>query len=124
MAPSTTLVRVRRLIDAGVFVGFHALTNPSALGVGLEALVAVTLRRHSEKNVRAFRKHAKSLPEVVRLYHLAGASDFIVHVAVRDAEHLRELAMTAFTIREEVDRIHTSLLLEHVAGLHYPIFGQ
>ena len=123
IAPSTCVVRLRRLITSGILVGFHAVANPQAMGVGLEAIVAVTLSPHSAKNVQSFRSHAINLEEVVQLFHMAGASDFLVHVAVRNSEHLRDLAMTSFTARPEVLRIETSVLFEQVAGLHCPIFG-
>jgi hypothetical protein len=35
-------------------------------------------------------------------------------VGVRDANHLRDLAMDAFTSRREVSRIETHLIFEHV----------
>ena len=55
----------------------------------------------------------------LQIFHTAGAADFLVHVAVRDTAHLRELALAAFTERTEVARIETSLLFAHrrTAGL-------
>lgn len=122
IAPSTCLVRLRRLLDAGVLSGFHAAARPRALGIGLQAIVAVTLRQHAAVEVEAFRRHAARLPEVVRLFHMAGRSDFLVHVAVRDAEHLQELALNGFTTRPEVERIETSVIFEHLDSHRLPIY--
>lgn len=113
VAPSTCLERVRRLEAAGVLRAYRAEVDPPAVGVGLEALVAVRLRQHARPLVEAFEAHALALPEVVQLFHTAGANDFLVHVAVRDAEHLRDLALSAFTERPEVARIETALLFAH-----------
>jgi DNA-binding Lrp family transcriptional regulator len=113
VAPSTCLERVRRLEADGVLRGYHAEVDPAAAGVGLEALVSVRLRQHARPLVEAFEAHALSQPEVVQLFHTTGADDFLVHVAVRDAAHLRELALSAFTERPEVARIETSLLFAH-----------
>ena len=99
LAPSTCLVRTRMLQQTGVLTGFKAEVNPSALGVGLQAMISVRLKRHFKPDVEAFRQHALELPEVVRLYHVAGPIDFLVHVWTKDSEHLRDLAMTAFTAR-------------------------
>ena len=68
------------------------------------------------------REHALALPEVVRFYHVAGPIDFLVHVWTRDSEHLRNLAMTAFTSREEVSHIETELIFEHVSCQELPSF--
>lgn len=112
LAPSSCLERVRRLEREGVFLGFHAEVDPQAVGIGLQAMIAVRLRRHTRDEVSAFHDHAISVPEVVAIYHVTGATDFLVHVAVRDAHHLRELALEAFTTRREVENLETSLIFE------------
>ena len=113
VAPSTALERTRRLEADGVLIGYHAEVAPEALGIRLQALVAVTLRQHARPLVEAFEAHALAIPEVVQVFHTTGASDFLVHVAVRDTEHLRSLALAAFTERPEVARIETALLFSH-----------
>ena len=61
---------------------------------------------------------ADALPEVVATYHLGGVDDFLVHVAVRDTVHLKELALEAFAARPEVTHMETALVFEHqVAAL-------
>ena len=124
LAPSTCLVRVRRLQEDGCFRGFHAELDPRAVGVGIEALVAVTLSRHARSQVESFRSHALSLPEVIAYYHVTGEADFLLHVAVRDLDHLRELALSAFTTREEVARIETSVVFEHTHKPGLPIYAE
>ena len=94
----------------------------AALGVGLQAMISVRLKRHYKPDVEAFRQHALELPEVVRLYHVAGPIDFLAHVWTKDSEHLRDLAMTAFTSREEVSHIETELIFEHVSCQELPAF--
>ncbi len=122
LAASTCLVRVRVLQSAGVITGFHAEIDPASLGVGIQAMIAVRLRRHFKPDVVAFRRHALHLPEVVQLYHVAGPIDFLVHVWARNSDHLRDLAMTAFTSREEVSHIETELIFEHIRSAEVPSF--
>lgn len=122
LAPSTCLVRTRMLQQSGVLTGFKAEVNPSALGVGLQAMISVRLKRHFKPDVEAFRQHALALPEVVRLYHVAGPIDFLAHVWTKNSEHLRDLAMTAFTSRTEVSHIETELIFEHVSCNELPEF--
>ncbi|HET7294714.1 MAG TPA: Lrp/AsnC family transcriptional regulator [Vicinamibacteria bacterium] len=121
LAPSSCLERVRRLRRAGVLRGFRAQVDPAALGIGMQALVFVRLSRHARQHVQGFRRHALSLPETLGLYHVAGHNDFLVHVAVRDANHLRDLALDAFTTRREVARMETHLIFEHVAKPALPV---
>lgn len=115
IAPSTCSERLRRLEEEGVVRGAHAAVDPGALGIGLEAMIAVRLRRHGESEVATFRRHALALDEVIAVFHVTGPTDFLVHVVVRDAAHLRDLAVSAFTAWPEVGHIETSLVFEHVA---------
>ena len=124
LAASTCLVRIRVLQTSGVIEGFHAEIAPASLGVGIQAMIAVRLIRHFKPDVDAFRSHALSLPEVVQLYHVAGPIDFLVHVWTRDSNHLRELAMTAFTSRKEVAHIETELIFEHIRSAEVPSFKE
>jgi DNA-binding Lrp family transcriptional regulator len=84
-------------------------------------VVFVRLARHARQQVKAFRQHALSLPEAIAVYHVAGQHDFLVHVGVKDANHLRDLAMDAFTSRREVARIETHLIFEHAPRPTLPV---
>ncbi len=120
IAPSTCSERVQRLRDAGVFRGFHADVDPASLGIGLQALVIVRLRRHAEDLVMRFWEHTEEMPEVRAVYHLSGGNDFLCHVVVRDSDHLRRVAVSGFTSLPEVAHIETSLIFEHRAKPELP----
>lgn len=119
LAESSCLERVRRLVDSGVITGFHAEVDPAAVGVHLEALVAVRLVRHTRKAFESFRKSILDLPQTVSVFHVAGANDFLVHVAVPDSDALRELILDAFTSRPEVAHVETSLIYEHARNVGF-----
>jgi DNA-binding Lrp family transcriptional regulator len=123
LAPSSTLERFRRLLRDGWLRGFHADVDPRAFGLGLEAMIAVRLKQHTRDNFTSFRAYVQSLPEVVAAYHMAGENDFLVHVRVRDADHLRDFAIDKFTTRPEVGHLDTSLVFEHLRG-GSPIVGE
>jgi DNA-binding Lrp family transcriptional regulator len=114
LAESTCHERVKRLIERGVFRGFHAEVDAKRLGAGLQALVAVRLARHTGAAVKSFRHAMLGLPEAVAVFHVAGANDFLVHVAVSDSDALRDLILRSFTSRPEIVRVETSLIYEQV----------
>jgi DNA-binding Lrp family transcriptional regulator len=113
LAPSSCLQRVRRLRSSGTIRGLHADVSPPALGVGLQAIVAVRLTHHLEKEVEAFRERLRSHPEVINVYHVSGGVDFFVHVAVRDVAHLRTVGIEAFTSHRLVSHVETSIIFDH-----------
>ena len=112
LAPSSCLERVRALTRAKVLVGFHAEVARPAMGIGLEALMAVRLVRHSRKAFRALYAHMLSLPEVLTVFHVSGVNDLQVHVAVRDIQHLRDLTVENFAARPEIDHCETAVIYD------------
>jgi len=121
VAPSTCLERVRRLVASGVIKGFHAEVDSGHLGIGLQAIIAVRLKQHLRDLVLEFHQHVLTLQEVCGVYHITGSDDFLVHVAVRDSDHLRDLALDAFTSRSEVDHIHTRLIFDYTPTWRLPV---
>ena len=122
LSPSSCWERVRQLREEGVLVGFHAELDPKAVGIGLQAMIGVRLKRHTREAVESFRAHALGIEEVIAVYHVTGDKDFLVQVAVRDAEHLRDLALEAFTTRREVANLETSLIFESATKNALPIY--
>jgi DNA-binding Lrp family transcriptional regulator len=110
LAPSTCLERVRALRARGVVRGFHADVDRAALGRELEALVAVRVRPHSRANVDAFWEYALSLPEVVEVFHVTGADDFLVHVGLENMDALRDFVLDRLTVRPEIAHVETHLI--------------
>jgi DNA-binding Lrp family transcriptional regulator len=114
IAPSTCLARVRALRESGVIRGFHAEVDPVALDRGLRAMVAVRMQPGSRQQLATFARHVAARPEVLDVYFLAGADDFLVHVAVRDTESLRAFVVDQLSARPEVAVTQTSLIFEHM----------
>ncbi len=113
LAPSSCLERMRRLRARGVIRGFHADVDPVLLGRPIQAIIAVRLRVHSRDLIDDFYAHVLELPESLAVYHVGGADDYLVHVAVPDMEHLRDLVLD-FTARSEVEHVETRLIFEHI----------
>jgi len=122
LAPSTCFERVRQLRRNGVITGVHADIDPKALGAELEAIYFIELAKHSREVVETFQADLKKIPEVRSVYLVSGQYDFLVHVAVRDTRHLRDLALDAFTVRPEVTRIETVLVFDHIRQFELPDF--
>jgi len=120
LAPSSCLQRVRRLREEGAIRGLHADVSPEALGIGLQAIIAVRLDHHLEKDVESFRRQLHERSEVVNTYYVSGGVDFFVHVVVRDVDHLRLLGVEAFTSHRLVSHVETSLIFEHQRSNQLP----
>ncbi len=111
IAPSTCLERVRRLVRSGAIRGYRTEVDPRVLGIGLQAMVAIRLGQHARISFEQLERELLQLREVVSVYLLTGAQDLLVHVAVRDVSHLRDLLQT-LTARGDVAHVETSLVFE------------
>lgn len=116
LAPSTCLGRVRRLEADGVLLGYHAQVDLVAYGVGLQAMIAIRLAEHERSVFERLRDDLLARPEVLGVYHLAGADDCLVRVGVRDSDHLRDLVWEALAARAEVAHIETHLVFEYTGS--------
>lgn len=110
LAQSTCLERVRALRARGVLRGFHADVDRATLGRSLEAIVSVRVRPHSRANVDAFWSYVLGLPEVIEVFHVTGAADFLVHVGVADMDGLRDFVLDRLTVRPEVAHVESHLI--------------
>lgn len=119
LAASSCHARVRRLVESGVIRGFRTDVDPHALGVHLQAMVSVQLAGNPRSRLKSFLRHARGLEEVIAVYHVAGRNDLLLHIAVRDVEHMRTVVMEKLSSRPEVSQIESALIYEHerAAGL-------
>ena len=116
IAPSTCHGRVRRLQELGVIRGFYADIDPAAIGLSLQAMISVTLQSNARGKIRSFIQQIRSKPQVMDVYFLAGADDFILHVAARNTDDLRSFVVENLNADADVAGTQTSLIFEHLRG--------
>jgi DNA-binding Lrp family transcriptional regulator len=116
VAPSTALARMRVLRESGVIRGFHADVDLSALGWPLQVLIAIRLAVHDRAQIDAFTETVSELPGVLMVFHLTGATDFLIWAAASDAHQLREFVVEHLTTHPAVAHAETSLIYEYSRG--------
>lgn len=116
IAPSTCHGRFKRLVDLGVIRGFYTDIDPVAVGLPLQAMIAVTLQSHARGKIRSFIQQIRRRRQVMDVYFLAGADDFILHVAARDTDDLRSFVVENLNADADVAGTQTSLIFEHLRG--------
>lgn len=121
-AESTCHKRVRALLAAGVITGFHAEIDPAALGLQIEALIAIRLHASARADLHAFQRFLETLPQTRRVYFVAGDRDFLVHAAVHDVEALRILVSESLSVRPEVAATNTSLIFDYTPRTRHAVF--
>jgi DNA-binding Lrp family transcriptional regulator len=116
IAASTCHGRVRRLQDLGVIRGFYADVDPAALGLTLQAMISVSLQSSARGRIVDFIAQIRRKPQVMDVYFLAGADDFLLHVAARDTDDLRSFVVAHLNADADVAGTQTSLIFDHLRG--------
>jgi DNA-binding Lrp family transcriptional regulator len=116
IAPSTCHGRLRRLQDMGVIRGFYTDIDPAAIGRPLQAMISVSLQSKARGRIRHFIHGIRKRSQVIDVYFLAGADDFILHVAARDTDDLRSFVVENLNADPDVAGTQTSLIFEHLRG--------
>ncbi len=115
IAPSTCLLRVRRLVETGVITGFRTAIEPAAVGLPLQAVISVSLQGHARSRIREFGHRCAELPGVLNVFFLAGATDFQIHVAAASPDALRDFVVKNLSALPEVATTETNLIFEHLS---------
>jgi DNA-binding Lrp family transcriptional regulator len=113
IAQSTCLSRVRALQDSGVIRGYHADIDPRALGHDLEAMIAIRLQPHARGALAELVATLARRPEVLDVYFVAGADDFLLHVATSSTDELRRLVADHLNRDPAIAGTETALIFEH-----------
>lgn len=116
LAESTCAYRVRALREAGVITGTRAQLDLALLGRPLQAMVKVRLGSHTMANVSQLYDALATTPGVLQAFHVAGADDFYLHVAVENAEALRDFVLRHVTSHRVVRQTETHLVFEVRTG--------
>jgi DNA-binding Lrp family transcriptional regulator len=114
VAQSTCLARVRALRADGVIRGFHADIDPRAVGHDLQAMIAVRLQPSARGALNDSIAALSRRPEVLEVYFVAGANDFLVHVATPSTDELRRFVGDVLNRDPAIAGTETNLIFEHI----------
>ena len=122
LSQSAMSERVRRLQQEGHITGYRALLDPASVGLHLQAFVATSLVRHGTENIETFETSIVAVPGVRACYHVAGRFDYLIHLAVRELEHLGRHVKYDIAAIPGVDKAETMLVYSEVkADTGWPV---
>jgi len=122
LSPSACLRRVRRLEESGRIDRYVALLDPSAVGLGTNVFVEITLTGQDETTLEAFELAVSERPEIMSCHLMAGQFDYLVHVVVRDVADYEVLHRTHLAQLPGVVRMVSSFALRPICDrTAYPI---
>ena len=97
VSAATCMRRVRRLVDSGVIERRVALLSQDKLGLGLTAIVEITLDRQGAEHLDAFQQRAVGEAAVQQCYRVSPGPDFVLVVWAADMPAYQALVERLFT---------------------------
>jgi DNA-binding Lrp family transcriptional regulator len=114
LSPSACLRRVKALEDTGVIAQYVALLNPKAVGRHGSSYTIINLDGTQPAKLEAFEQAVRDTPEILDCFYVAGANDYLVRFAYRDAEDLERFHAEVLPRLPGVVRSNSMLVLRTV----------
>lgn len=106
--------RISRLQAEGVIRGQVALLDEQALGLQVEAFVAVAMASYAPDAVRAFHDRISALEEVLDCCATTGDSDYLLRVVARDLRAYSRLMNEEILGHGDVASVRSSVVLDRI----------
>jgi DNA-binding Lrp family transcriptional regulator len=114
LSPSACLRRVKALEEAGVIAQYVALLNSRAVGQHGTSFTIVNLENTQPALRDAFEQAVRDTPQILDCFYVAGANDYLVRFAYRDAEDLERFHAEVLARLPGVLRSNSMLVLRTV----------
>jgi Lrp/AsnC family transcriptional regulator, leucine-responsive regulatory protein len=107
-------LRMRRLEQEGVIIGYHARINPVALNQALMVFVTVNLKATDEASLKAFNAAVKPVKQILECHMLGGGFDYLLKIRVRDMPEYREILGSIIGALPMIESTHSYFVMEQV----------
>jgi Lrp/AsnC family leucine-responsive transcriptional regulator len=111
LSPAPTLERVKKLENAGLIKGYYTQLNYEALGIGISAIIQITLTRQIENAISNFKKEINKIPEIMECYQVTGNADYVLIVMLKDIRDFESLISQRLSKMEEIGQMQTMVVL-------------
>jgi Lrp/AsnC family leucine-responsive transcriptional regulator len=106
--------RQKLLEDAGVISGYVALLDQDRVGLPVNVFVTVKLANHGDETLLGFERAVAACPEVMEMYEMTGASDYLLRVVAADVASYEAFLRGRLTRIPGVQAIESALALKRV----------
>ena len=84
-------IRLKRLQEDDIILGFQAVINPAKMDLEQVAFVEVKLSDTTEPALSAFNAAVRKVPEVEQCHMIAGAFDYLIKIRTSNMRTFREV---------------------------------
>ena len=114
--------RQKLLEESGVIQRYVALLDQQKVGLPINVFVSVKLADHTDETLRGFERAVEACPEVMEMYEMSGAADYLMRVVAADVASYEAFLRGRLTKIPGVRSFESSLALKRVVyRTHLPL---
>lgn len=106
--------RVRELERSGAILGYRAVVDARAVGLGFEALVFITMRQEDRETLEGFETGVAAIPQVLQAERLFGDPDYLLRIVTNDLGAYQRLQDEKLSALPGVQRMTSTLVMKRV----------
>ena len=114
LSPAPTLERVKKLESTEIIESYHAIVNPTSIGLNVKTFVLVSLAWQKENALNNFLDKVKAIEEITECYIITGEADFLIKIVCKDIPTYEQLLFKTLSQIEEIERLKTLMTLSTV----------
>jgi Lrp/AsnC family leucine-responsive transcriptional regulator len=106
--------RQRALEESGTIAGYGARIDPARAGIGVHALIDITLDNQSRACMERFEAAVLQYDAILECQLVSGEADYRLRVAARDLADFEDIHRRYLAELPGVSSMHTSFVLRHI----------
>ncbi|MEO9964903.1 MAG: Lrp/AsnC family transcriptional regulator [Reichenbachiella sp.] len=106
--------RIKKMERNGVIENYTIRVNPNRLGYQLVAYCSVTLKEHSQQNLKQFELGVQQLDQVLECSHMSGNFDYLLKVVVRDMEDYQLFISNHLAALDNIGQVQSYFVMKSI----------
>lgn len=114
LSPAPTLERVKKLEKNKIIRSYHAVVNEDILGIGINAIVQVSVSHQMKGSLNQFKDSIMKFSEVTECLQVTGSFDYQLRVKVKDIDAFNTFIQTKMSEIGVIRQMQTFVILSTV----------
>lgn len=114
LSPSPSHRRQKLLEEAGIIQRYVALLDQDKVGLPVNVFVTVKMANHAADTLRGFERAVEACPEVMEMYEMTGASDYLLRVVAADVASYEAFLRGVLTHIPGVQAFESAMALKRI----------
>jgi Lrp/AsnC family transcriptional regulator of ectoine degradation len=114
LSPTPCWLRLRKLEQAGVIVGYHARLALRTVVPVTTVMMEVTLSNHRQSNFDRFERAIREIPQVIACWSVGGGVDYLLKVVTQSVDAYQRLVDSLLAREIGIDRYFSYIVTKTV----------